>query len=154
MAMEPKTFVYLGRREGRKMGEMYSGWALIDEARNNGSPLGDEKVLFFRDVSREQIFRKLGLRPGFVFVIDYDVDTGSIKFGSAHTQPIWKNEADRATWRTLDLAAEAEIQVARRMKDKSDEFRSSLDPFREAYREARGAQRRVILAMVMEYIMN
>lgn len=94
-------------------------------------------------------------RPGGVFKVECDAaDESTIYSGTLTYQHMWDDEEQVATWQAQHDAYNAADRARKRFKKDTGANRvlECLEPIREAYHNATGLERQVILAQAVSYI--
>lgn len=94
----------------------------------------------------------LGRAPGMVFEVD--VTSDSVKLATAKYKGLWPDDEHRLTWEALHktLGDQLRLEARKKKDERFNNFEHRLEPIRDAYRNARGLQRSLILAHVVRFL--
>jgi hypothetical protein len=100
----------------------------------------------------KSITTHLGRAPGMVFEVDVSAD--SVKLGTVQYKGLWPNEEHRLRWEAehKTLGDHLRLEARKKKDERFNNFEHRLEPIRDAYRNARGLQRSLILAHVVRFI--
>lgn len=151
-------FLSLGRQCSWK-GEEYRTYVPItEEMLKTGEIAADyieERSFNFSGKALKNAVRYMGGSAGIVYAVEQPADNPNSLFtGTAAYRGTWPDQEQRATWQMADQTAGQQIALAKQAKRaKSDDaVLECLAPIREAYSQARGMQRSLILARAVQYI--
>lgn len=143
MLPEKVNMVYLGTRLNEKMQKRFAWWRLDED----GKPVDDSWWFGKKMVSYARV--------GQVFEFEITMKDGSVTVHGGANAVHQGNYADKEAikeWQSADaLALMRKSNLSKSIASLPDHL-ETLDRFKRAYRNANSANRKLILAMILEYI--
>lgn len=115
----------------------------------------EERAFTFGGKSLRNANKHMGGSAGIVYAVEQPADNpDSLFIATALWHATWPDQDQRAIWQMADQTAGQQIALDKKgKKAKSDDaLMECLEPVREAYHNARGLQRNLILARMVQYV--
>lgn len=151
-------FLFVGR-QCTWQGEEYRTYVPVTQEMLESGEIAEEYIkehsFNFSGKALKNAAKYMGGSAGIVYSVEQPADNPNSLFtGTASYRGTWPDQERRAAWQLADQTAGQQIALAKKAKKAKadDAVLECLEPIREAYRNARGMQRNLILARAVQYI--